>query len=111
MLTPVLEREKAYENGLPRLPYDSPIVFTHPGLNFFNILITPRSVDEHPHVLAIIDWEQAGWMPSFWEYSKMKSWMTFQRAEEIGDQMERLPEITGYVPGEVFKANIRGGTA
>jgi len=104
MRRPVSAREKAYKFGLPRLPYDSPIVFTHSDLQFTNILITPRGADEHPRVLAIIDWEQAGWMPSFWEYSKAKSWMMFEEVDKIGDQMERLPGITGYVPDEVFMA-------
>ncbi|KAF8961080.1 kinase-like domain-containing protein, partial [Flammula alnicola] len=65
------DRERAHkELGLPHLPYDSPIVFTHGDLNFSNIMITPRSVKDPPSVVAIVDWEQSGWMPSFWEYSK-----------------------------------------
>ena len=47
MRTPVSGRDKAYENGL--LPYDSPLVFTHFNLQFTNILITPRNINEHPH--------------------------------------------------------------
>jgi thiamine kinase-like enzyme len=58
MKMPASKRESAYENGLPRLPFDSPIVFTHCGLNPSNILITPRGVNQPVHVLAIIDWEQ-----------------------------------------------------
>ena len=43
--TPAAEREAALADGLPSLPYDSPIVFTHGDLHFSNVLITPRSAD------------------------------------------------------------------
>ncbi|KAF2176980.1 phosphotransferase enzyme family protein [Zopfia rhizophila CBS 207.26] len=46
---------------------DGPIVFTHADLHRNNIIITPTSP---PRVLAIIDWEQAGWYPDYWEYCK-----------------------------------------
>ena len=84
MRTPLLEHEQAYEDGLPPLPCDSPLIFTHSDPQFTNILIRSCSVDEHPRVLAIIDWEHAGWMPSFCEYPKAKSWMMFEEGEEIG---------------------------
>ncbi|KAF8956720.1 kinase-like domain-containing protein [Flammula alnicola] len=104
--------ERAHKDlGLPHLPYDSPIVFTHGDLNFSNIMITQRSVKDPPVVVAIVDWEQSGWMPSFWEYSKPRFWMMWQ---DEGDMMKRLPEITGDVPEEVFMAfatylQARGG--
>jgi hypothetical protein len=109
MRRPASERQKAHEEyGHPHLPYDSPIVFTHSDLNFHNILITPRDrwTSERPHVMAIIDWDQSGWMPSFWEYGKVKYRMIMSDPEEIGDMMERLPEIfEGDVPSdEVFMA-------
>lgn len=40
-----------------------PPVFTHGDLSSLNILV--RS-DE---VVGIIDWETAGWYPSYWEYT------------------------------------------
>ncbi|KAL4911752.1 kinase-like protein [Aspergillus aurantiobrunneus] len=40
-----------------------PIVFTHGDLSSLNILV--RGDD----VVGIIDWETAGWYPSYWEYT------------------------------------------
>ncbi|PBL02198.1 kinase-like protein [Armillaria gallica] len=39
------------------------IVFTHNDLHPCNI-----PVDRHLKITDIIDWEQAGWMPEYWEY-------------------------------------------
>lgn len=39
----------------------SPIVFTHGDLSSLNIL---ARVDD---IVGIIDWETAGWYPSYWE--------------------------------------------
>ncbi|CAI7588143.1 unnamed protein product [Penicillium glandicola] len=49
------------------LPDDSEIKFTHSDLHRSNILITPS---EPHHVLAIINWEQSGWLPVYWEARK-----------------------------------------
>jgi len=91
MRNPASEHERAYEAGLSRLPFDSPIVFTHSDLNPSNILITPRGVNLPVRVLAVIDWEQSGWMPSFWEYSKPKYWMMTR--SNMGDMGTRLREM------------------
>ncbi|EAW22828.1 aminoglycoside phosphotransferase family protein [Aspergillus fischeri NRRL 181] len=40
-----------------------PLVFTHGDLSSFNILVRG---DE---IVGIIDWETAGWYPSYWEYT------------------------------------------
>ncbi|KAJ5189992.1 Aminoglycoside phosphotransferase [Penicillium cf. griseofulvum] len=49
------------------LPDNSEIKFTHSDLHRSNILIT-RS--EPYHVLALVDWEQSGWLPMYWEARK-----------------------------------------
>ncbi|KAF9243613.1 hypothetical protein DTO013E5_7119 [Penicillium roqueforti] len=49
------------------LPDDSEIKFTHSDLHRSNILIT-RS--EPYRVLAVVDWEQSGWLPIYWEARK-----------------------------------------
>ncbi|RAL16156.1 aminoglycoside phosphotransferase family protein [Aspergillus homomorphus CBS 101889] len=41
------------------------IVFTHGDLNPRNILA------EGGRITGIVDWENAGWFPEYWEYSKM----------------------------------------
>ncbi|KAJ5081959.1 Aminoglycoside phosphotransferase [Penicillium argentinense] len=49
------------------LPDDCPIKFTHGDLHRSNILIT----QSRPyHIVAIIDWEQSGWLPAYWEARK-----------------------------------------
>lgn len=40
------------------------IVFTHGDLNPRNILV------EKGKVTGIVDWENAGWFPEYWEYTK-----------------------------------------
>ncbi|QRV99756.1 phosphotransferase enzyme family protein [Ceratobasidium sp. AG-Ba] len=40
------------------------VVFTHGDLFDHNIL-----VDENCHILAVIDWATAAWMPEWWEYA------------------------------------------
>ncbi|KAH0429032.1 phosphotransferase enzyme family protein [Colletotrichum camelliae] len=48
---------------------DMPIVFTHADFLPPNIMLTPGP---RPRVAAIIDWEQAGWYPAYWEYCKVR---------------------------------------
>ncbi|KAF2134432.1 phosphotransferase enzyme family protein [Dothidotthia symphoricarpi CBS 119687] len=49
------------------LPDDGPIVFTHGDLRPANIIVSATSP---ARVVAIVDWEQAGWYPDYWEYCK-----------------------------------------
>jgi hypothetical protein len=49
------------------LPDNGPIVLTHGDLRPANIIVTAASP---ARVVAIIDWEQAGWYPDYWEYCK-----------------------------------------
>ncbi|ORY09386.1 phosphotransferase enzyme family protein [Clohesyomyces aquaticus] len=46
---------------------DFEIVFTHKDLHPSNIIL---SSSDPPRVLAIIDWEQPGWLPAYWEDRK-----------------------------------------
>ncbi|GKT64343.1 phosphotransferase enzyme family protein [Colletotrichum tofieldiae] len=46
---------------------ETPIAFTHNDLCPPNILLSPG---RHPKVVAILDWGQSGWYPSYWEYCK-----------------------------------------
>lgn len=39
-------------------------MFTHGDLDPRNILV------EEGHVIGIVDWEQSGWYPGYWEYVK-----------------------------------------
>jgi hypothetical protein len=51
----------------PDLSDDSSIVFTHGDLHPSNIIL---SLSEPTQIIAIIDWEQAGWLPEYWEDRK-----------------------------------------
>ncbi|WEW58270.1 hypothetical protein PRK78_003738 [Emydomyces testavorans] len=48
---------------------EAPIVFTHDDLVAPNILLSPGP---NPKVAAVIDWGQAGWYPTYWEYCKAR---------------------------------------
>ncbi|KAB8259852.1 kinase-like domain-containing protein [Aspergillus pseudonomiae] len=49
------------------LPDNSTIKFTHGDLHRSNIIVTPFA----PYrILAIVDWEQSGWLPAYWEARK-----------------------------------------
>jgi hypothetical protein len=44
---------------------DFGIVFTHCDLHHMNIMVNTDG-----ELLALVDWEQAGWMPSYWEWCR-----------------------------------------
>lgn len=48
---------------------DSPIHFTHAHLNPVNIMV---SKDLLCRILAILQWEQPGWCPAYWDHCKAK---------------------------------------
>ncbi|KAL8948055.1 MAG: hypothetical protein Q9222_005722 [Ikaeria aurantiellina] len=65
-----------------------PICFTHGDLSSFNIVV--RGDD----VVGIIDWETAGWYPSYWEYTNawhVNPFNTFWQ-DEIDKFLEPIPE-------------------
>ncbi|KAH8703188.1 phosphotransferase enzyme family protein [Talaromyces proteolyticus] len=49
------------------LPDDGEIKLTHGDLHRENIVVSSTSPSR---ILAIVDWEQAGWYPDYWEYCK-----------------------------------------
>ncbi|KZV78730.1 hypothetical protein EXIGLDRAFT_736665 [Exidia glandulosa HHB12029] len=59
------------------LPDDAPPTFTHGDLHFSNIIISPPGEGELT-IRAIIDWEFAGFYPSYWE------WLSFMSG--LGDR-------------------------
>ncbi|KAF5675301.1 phosphotransferase family [Fusarium denticulatum] len=76
------------------LPDDCDIQFTHADLNPVNIMV---SKDSPCHVLAILDWEQSGWYPAYWEFCKAE--LTIEPHSEW--QAVYWPKILG-VPGCVI---------
>ncbi|KAE8370939.1 kinase-like protein [Aspergillus caelatus] len=49
------------------LPEDSTIKFIHGDLHRSNIIVTPG---RPYHISVIVDWEQSGWLPAYWEARK-----------------------------------------
>jgi hypothetical protein len=54
-----------YRRAFPSVLTGYPPTFTHGDLQRKNIIL---NADEHK--ITIIDWEFAGWLPSYWEYSR-----------------------------------------
>jgi thiamine kinase-like enzyme len=65
-----------------------PLVFTHGDLSSLNILV--RGDD----IVGIIDWETAGWYPSYWEYTTAHQVnpQNLFWANEIDNFLEPMPE-------------------
>lgn len=63
----VSEMEDPYR---PFLPDDDHIYFTHADLHLGNIMVS-KSPGVCPRITSVIDWEEAGWYPSYWECCKM----------------------------------------
>lgn len=66
-----------------------PLVFTHNDFFPRNIMIDSELIG---NVLAIIDWESAGWFPSHWEYCVSSNWGKLRREQQ--EWMEKyIPKI------------------
>ena len=61
-----LDLPEMYRNLLPDT---GSIYFTHGDLTLGNIIVS--GLPGSQRIKAIIDWEQAGWYPEYWEYCKM----------------------------------------
>lgn len=64
------EEDRTIPNPRHDLPDDERIVFTHADVHPSNIMV---SSDENApcRVLCLIDWEQSGWYPEYWEGCKV----------------------------------------
>ncbi|KAF5667248.1 phosphotransferase family [Fusarium heterosporum] len=62
------------------LPDDAQVIFTHADLHPSNIIVSP---DSPSTIVAIIDWEQSGWYPDYWEFCKA------EYTAEIGSEWHR----------------------
>ncbi|KAL1835870.1 hypothetical protein VTJ49DRAFT_5963 [Mycothermus thermophilus] len=82
-------------------PADVPVVFTHGALHPRNIIVTPGP---NPRIVAIVGWEQAGWLPAYWELCKAR-WECARRGRLGGGwEAKYLPWI---LDAEGLGANLR----
>jgi aminoglycoside phosphotransferase (APT) family kinase protein len=63
------------------------IAFAHADLSPSNVLI------HEGRLAGIVDWEMAGWYPSYWEYTKAH-YITFRRFKEWSELFDRI--FPGY---------------
>lgn len=82
-----------YERNLDAMLNGHPPVFTHSDFQRKNILVY-RTVDK-TFEIAIIDWETAGWYPTYWEYA-----LKFATMQWEGDWPKLLEQIVDVLPGE-----------
>ncbi|KAJ6018475.1 Phosphotransferase enzyme family protein [Penicillium canescens] len=84
---------------LPLALRNHPPVFTHGDLSRENVLVRKvvNSVtnEEEYEVAALVDWEAAGWYPSYWEYSHI-----FPLLQWVDDWPEYVEKILDPLPLE-----------
>ncbi|KAF4462113.1 phosphotransferase enzyme family [Fusarium albosuccineum] len=83
------------------LPDTGNIYFTHGDITLGNVIVSgaPGSYT----ITGIIDWEQAGWYPEYWEYCKLLLGVELDhewRTEEWGDKITRPFEDTFFAVAE-----------
>jgi len=99
---PTMERLKIIRKELQD---DHDIVFTHGDLNLGNVLIKVLG-DGDVHIVAVLDWEMAGWRPAYWEYVKCMHCMggcdtewgefvgmvlqKYEKEKALDDELQRL---------------------
>ena len=99
---PTMERLKIIRKELQD---DHDIVFTHGDLNPGNVLIKVLG-DGDVHIVAVLDWEMAGWRPAYWEYVKCMHCMggsdtewgefvgmvlqKYEKEKALDDELQRL---------------------
>jgi aminoglycoside phosphotransferase len=76
--------------------FESPLVFTHGDLSSLNILASGDNIT------GIIDWETAGWYPSYWEYST--AWNVNPQNEFWRDEVDKFLKS---FPGDLEMEKVR----
>ena len=88
-----------YERSLDAVLRGHEPVFSHSDLQRKNILVRPAQAQASlackRFEVAVIDWEEAGWYPSYWEYSAV-----FVAFEWSDDWPKRLEQIVDPWPSE-----------
>ncbi|KAK0227580.1 kinase-like domain-containing protein [Armillaria fumosa] len=74
-------------------PHD--IVFTHGDLWDHNIMV------DQGHITGIVDWEWAGWLPEYWEYTSIIQWTGIRMPWAL-----RLASLPGYKYSEEMEYDL-----
>ena len=83
------KKAEYYERVIPKVFVGHPPVLTHADLQKKNIMIrTGSTVD-----IVLLDWESAGWYPSYWEYANtiFASWFEDDWFRWVDDFLEPFP--------------------
>ncbi|KAI1850004.1 hypothetical protein JX266_004383 [Neoarthrinium moseri] len=87
-----------FARNLPRALTNHPSVFTHADLQRKNILVVEVSASQagrrRLEVSAVVDWEDAGWYPSYWEYAAC--FVDFQWTDSWPEYVEYI--LDPYIP-------------
>lgn len=86
------------------LPDDSSIVFTHSDLHPSNILV---SLESPCQIIAIVDWQQSGWYPDYWEFCKAE-YAVDAESGWATDYVPRLLEEPASVEAFAFYSKAYG---
>ncbi|KAG6809558.1 hypothetical protein H0H92_015816 [Tricholoma furcatifolium] len=65
---PMFPDHEFFRNFRASFSDTSSIRFTHTDLSPMNIIVSPTTTE----VMGIIDWQESGWYPEYWEYVKAK---------------------------------------
>jgi aminoglycoside phosphotransferase (APT) family kinase protein len=88
-----------YERNLDAMLKGHEPMFSHSDLQPKNILVrrvhSQTGLASKSFEVALVDWEEAGWYPSYWEYS-----CVFIGFEWLDDWPERLEQIVDPWPSE-----------
>lgn len=85
-----------YKRNLPKVLHDHKIVFTHGDLQIKNVIARPNTKSgEHGWTVALVDWEAAGWYPTYWEY-----FSAFEALDWDGDWCDKIEDIIETWPAE-----------
>jgi hypothetical protein len=76
------------------------IVFVHGDLHPSNILISFALDNPSASIVALVDWEQSGWMPEYWEYGKALRAVSYEGVWH----RQCLPNIIDFPPFSTFEA-------
>lgn len=85
--SPIATWQDPYRESLPD---NGSIHFSHADLNLANIMILSEC--GRITISGIIDWDQSGWYPNYWEYCKMVVTTDYEHEWRSAGWIERIIE-------------------